>query len=111
MAGVQNGVVRVGDAEYRWSVFRQPMWTRGQSDVPILLGLAILVEPPGQNRRKLVLEFDADRNRHRDMPQHQRFRLSDGRLIQAIDDAMRAGYDADSRGKRFVFQAGALQPR
>jgi hypothetical protein len=111
LASAKNGIVRVGEVDFRWSVFRQPTWTRGHNDVPILLGMAILVEPPEQSRRVLVLEFEIDRNRHGDMPQHQRFRLPDGRLIEAIEGAIRAGYDPDSRGKCFVFEAGALQPR
>jgi hypothetical protein len=59
----------------------------------------------------MLLEFDIDRTRHGDMPQHQRFHIHDGRLIEAIKSAMTAGWRPDSRGKRFVYEAGALQPR
>lgn len=45
MTTVKKGTIKVGDAEYRWSVFRQPTWTRGRTHGPTLLGLAILVEP------------------------------------------------------------------
>lgn len=76
-----------------------------------LLGLAILVEHPQPSHRDLLLEFDIDRKRHGDMPQHQRFHIHDGRLVEAIESAMEAGYDPASRGKRFVHEAGALQPR
>jgi len=111
MAAVKKGIIRVGEMEFRWSVFRQPTWTRGRTHGLTLLGLAILVEPPESSRRDLLLEFDIDRTRHGDMPQHQRFRINEGRLIEAIESAMRAGWDPDSRGKRFVFEAGSLQPR
>jgi hypothetical protein len=112
MATVKEGVVNVGDTDYRWSVFRQPTWTRGRShDTPILLGLAILIEHPEPRRRELLLEFDIDPERHGDMPQHQRFRIPAGRLVQAIESAIGAGWNPDSRGKRFVFEAGSLQPR
>jgi hypothetical protein len=107
----KQGIVKVGEIDFRWSVFRQPTWTRGRNDLPILLGLAILVEPPERSRRELLLEFDIERSRHGDMPQHQRFRLPDGRLIAAIQDALQAGYDPTSRGKLFVYEAGSLQPR
>jgi len=112
MAAVKKGIVKVGEIDFRWSVFRQPTWTRGRTQgVATLLGLAILVEHPEPSHRDLLLEFDIDRTRHGDMPQHQRFRLPNGRLIAAIQDALQAGYDAGSRGKRFVYEAGPLQPR
>ncbi len=112
MAIVKNGIVKVGEINYRWRVFRQPTWTRGRThDVPTLLGLAILVEHPEPSHRDLLLEFDIDPERHGDMPQHQRFRIHNRRLIEAIESAMEAGYDPSSRGKRFVYEAGVLQPR
>jgi len=110
MATVKRGIVKAGEIDFRWSVFRLPTWTRVQ-DVPKLLGLAILVEHPEPSRRDLLLEFDIDRTRHGDMPQHQRFHIHDGRLIEAIESAIESGYDPDSRGKRFVYEAGVLQPR
>ena len=112
MATINKGVVEVGDVNYHWSVLRQPAWTRGRThDTLTLLGLAILVEPPEKSHRELVLEFDAHENRHRDMRQHQRFHLPNSRLVLAIEGALEAGWNPDSRGKRFVFQAGPLQPR
>ena len=111
MASVKKGTVRVGATDFRWSVFRQPTWTRGQNEVPILLGMAVLVEHPEPSHRELLLEFEIERGRHGDMPQHQRFRVPDGRLIEAIENAIEAGYDPESRGKRFVYEAGALQRR
>ena len=111
MAAIKKGSIRVGEMDFRWSVFRQPAWSRGAHDAYVLRGLAILVEPPEQSRRELVLEFEIDRSRHGDMPQHQRFRIPDGRLIEAVESAMQAGYDPETRGKRFVYEAGTLRPR
>lgn len=111
MTAIKKGIVKVGEMAYRWSVLRQPTWTRGRDQEFTLLGLAILVEPPESSRRELVLEFGIDRTRHGDMPDHQRFHLPDGRLVEAVERAMEAGYDPDSRGKRFIFEAGTLQPR
>ena len=111
MATVKQGIVKVGEMDFRWSVFRQPTWTRGRTHGPSLLGVAILVEPPEPSHRELLLEFDIDRTRHGDMPQHQRFHIHDGRLVEAIESAMSAGWNPESRGKRFVYEAGALQPR
>jgi hypothetical protein len=111
MASVKKGIVRVGDTDYRWSVYRQPTWTTGRSPGYTLLGLAILVESLEPSRRPLLLEFGIDRTRHGDMPQHQRFRIPDVRLIESIQGALSAGWDPTSRGKRFVYEAGPLQPR
>jgi hypothetical protein len=101
-----NGVIRVGDAEFSWSVYRQPTWVSDQG----LLGLAILVEPRTVSRRKLILEFNFDKSSHRAMPQHQRFRIPDKRLIQCVESAIEAGYDPGSRGKDYCFDAGATNP-
>ena len=112
MSAVKTGIIKVRETDFRWTVFRQPTWTRGRAgDVPTLLGLAILVEHSEPSHRDLLLEFDIDRTRHGDMPQHQRFRIPDGRLIKAVESAMEAGYDPESRGKRFIYEAGTLQPR
>jgi hypothetical protein len=111
MATIKKGIVKVGEIDFRWSVFRQPTWATARHDKLSLLGVAILVEHPEPSRRDLLLEFDIDPTRHGDMPQHQRFRITDGRLVEAIESAMSAGWDAESRGKRFVYEAGTLQPR
>jgi hypothetical protein len=112
MATIKEGVVKVGVVDYRWSIFRQPTWTRGRThDTPTLLGLAILVEHPEPRHRDLLLEFEIDPERHGDMPQHQRFRIHINRLMDAIESAVEASWNPNSRGKRFVFEAGPLQPR
>lgn len=111
MATKKKGIVKVGETEFLWSVFRQPTWTRDENQSFRLLGVAILIESLEPSRRELVLEFDIDRTRHGDMPHHQRFHIHDGRLAEAIEGAMSAGWDPESRGKRFVFEAGVLQPR
>ncbi len=111
MANAKQGVITVGDVDFRWSVYRQPTWATGRHEQIGLLGLAILVEPLAPSRRELLLEFSIDRTRHGDMPQHQRFHLPDGRLSEAIQEALHAGYDSTTRGKRFIHEAGTLQPR
>ena len=107
---MKTGVIKIGSIDYRWSVLRQPRWTMGRVHGHTLLGLAVLVEPSEASRRELVLEFDIERGRHGYMPQHQRFHIRDGRLTQAIEEAIEAGWDPNSRGKRFVYEAGHLQP-
>ena len=110
MSTVKQGIVKVGDEDYRWSIFRRPAWTRDENQRHKLLGLAILVESLEPSRRELILEFDIHPTRHRDMRLHQRFRVTGGRLAEAIEGAMSAGWDPESWGRRFVYEAGALQP-
>jgi hypothetical protein len=103
---MKNGTVQIDDVEYRWSIYRQPRWTGTGG----LLGLAILVKAVHSSGRELVLEFAIDPTRHGDMPQHQRFRISNRRLIECIQNARNAGWDPDTRGKFFFCNAGPLNP-
>jgi hypothetical protein len=101
---VKTGTVQIDGVEFHWSIYRQPTWTSAYK----LLGLAILVKSPEPSKRELVLEFEIDPTRHGDMPQHQRFRVSKRRLMECIQNAMKAGWDPNSRGKHFVFEAGSV---
>ena len=101
---MKKGVIQVDGSDYNWSIFRQPRWTnRGGYK---LLGLAILVKRVNASTRELLLEFAIDPKKHGDMPQHQRFRVSDKRLSECIRTAIESGWDPESRGKVFRFDAG-----
>jgi len=102
----KSGTVQVEGVEYRWSLYRQPRWTSTRG----LVGMAILVEVMNAGRRPLLLEFPIDPTRHGDMPQHQRFRVSNRRLVECVQSAIHAGWDPNSRGKRFVFDVGPASP-
>lgn len=108
---MKNGIINVRGDEYRWSIYRQPKWATGQFEQHQLRGLAILVESIRPSCRRLILEFSIDPSRHGDMPQHQRFRINDSRLIECVEQAMDEGWDPESRGKDFIYEAGQLQPR
>jgi hypothetical protein len=101
---MKNGTVIVGKVEYEWSIHRPPRWTGGG----VLLGWAILVKPTEGSRRELILEFSLERTRQGEMPQQQRFQISNRRLVECITNAMDAGWDPESRGKPFFFAAGAV---
>jgi hypothetical protein len=103
---MKTGLVRVEDVEYQWSIYRQPRWTGAGA----LLGLAVLVKAVSSSGRELVLEFAIDRTRHGDMPAHQSFRVSNRRLIECIQNARTSGWDPDTRGKHFFFDAGPMNP-
>jgi hypothetical protein len=102
---VKKGTVQIEGVEYRWSIYRQPNWTSEG-----LVGMAVLVETTEPSTRALLLEFAMDGPGHRCMPNHQRFRISDKRLIQCIQNARNAGWNPNERGKRFVFHAGLPNP-
>src|ERR1017187_9322089 len=103
---LKAGTIKIEGVEYRWSVYRQPKWT---STGPV--GMAILVETKVSGTRELLLEFAVDDPRfHRCMLVHQRYRISNRRLIECVQDAIRAGWDPSSRGKRFFFDAGQAIP-
>jgi hypothetical protein len=103
---MKTGTVQANGVDYLWSVYRQPRWTGDH----VLLGLAILVKPVKGSGRELVLEFSIDSTRHGEMPQLQRLRVPNRRLIECIQNALDAGWDPDSRGKGFFFDAGPMNP-
>lgn len=70
--------------------------------------MAILVEAMQQGKRDLLLEFDLAPGGHRNMPERQRFQVPKRRLIECIQNAIRAGWNPESRGKRFTFTAGKV---
>ena len=92
----------MGKVEYEWSVHRTARWT-GDG---MLLGPALMVKPVKDAGRELVLEFSLDPTRRGDMPEVQRFRMANRRLSECIQRAIDAGWDPESRGKPFFFNAG-----
>ena len=102
---VKSGVIQVDGVEFRWSVLREQTWVTKVGS----LGLAILIESEQEGRRNLVLQFDGEVG-HRLTPKHQRFKIPDRRLIECVRNAIGAGWDPDSRGKKFTFAAGPASP-
>lgn len=100
---MKYGTVRIEGVEYGWSIHRQPRWT-GNGE---LLGLAVLVKAVHSSGRELILEFSMESGRPGDMPE-QKSRVSNRRLIDSIQNARNAGWDPETRGKYFFFNAGPL---
>src|SRR4051812_4117562 len=99
---MKNGALEINGLEYRWSILREQTWVTGEGPV----GVAVLVESESGGR-ELVLQFDGIVG-HRCTPNHVRFRIPNRRLIEAISEATASGWDPDSRGKRYIFQAGPV---
>jgi hypothetical protein len=106
---VKANTILVDGIEFCWSVFREQCYANSGSGQGDCLGLAILVESKEPSRRSLLLQFDYV-NGHRNMPSHQRFKISDRRLVECIQNALSTGWDPESRGKQFVFNAGSAGP-
>jgi hypothetical protein len=101
------GTLQVEGIDYRWSVYHQPCW----DTVRGALGLALLFAPMERSRRVLIVEFTVRSGFvHRCMLSHERIRVPDCRLIECVQNAISAGYDPDSRGKPFRFEAGPMKP-
>ena len=98
----EHGTIQVEGVEYLWSVRHQPRWTERR-----LVGLSIAVSL-SRSTKELLLEFRPDYSRHRNMPQHQRARITEQRLEKCIRGAIQSGWEPDSRGKPFVFDAGPM---
>jgi len=103
---MKQGSVQIEGVEYRWSIYRQPRWT-GDG---VLLGLALLVKAVNFSGRELVLEFKMDSTRPGEMPPPQRWRVSNRRLTECIENARIAGWDPEQRGKPFFYDAGRVNP-
>jgi len=103
---MKSGTVQINDVEYRWNIHRQPRWTGSG----VLLGLAILVKAVKASGRELVLQFSLAPTRQGDMPPPQRWRVSNRRLIECIEKARNSGWDPETRGKFFFFDAGPMKP-
>jgi hypothetical protein len=101
---MKAGIVQVEGVEYRWSVYRQPSWSSSRGPV----GMALLIETMENSKRELLVEFSADPTRHKCMISHQRIQISNRRLIECIQNAIKAGWNPNSRGKRFIYDAGLV---
>jgi hypothetical protein len=103
----KRGSVRVDGTEFFWSIAHKEGHANTGSGHKGLVGLAILVRSKDVNRRHLLLEFEPT-DRYLGRPQRPTFRIPDRKLAGCIQNAIAAGWDPESRGKQFVFQAGLL---
>ena len=103
----KGGNIRINGIDLCWSVAHRQGWANTGGGQKALLGFAVLVERKTGAGRPLLLQFEPSTG-HRNMPDHQRLRINAGRLSDCIQNAIAAGWDPESRGKQFVFQAGLV---
>ncbi|MBW3635941.1 MAG: hypothetical protein KY445_05665 [Armatimonadetes bacterium] len=99
-ADSSDQTVRVANQEFRWRVHRQPQWCTADG----WKGLALHVELAREPQRTLIIEFPFKVINHRNEPGKQRPKVTRKDVIVAISAALEAGWNPESRGKKFVFE-------
>jgi hypothetical protein len=96
-----SGSIAVDDARLHWTLISEPQWVSGRG----FKGLCISVQVKDGHYRELILEFPFPKKANRiGIPQiPQRPQLALKAIETAIRQAMAAGWDPASRGKKFVF--------
>jgi hypothetical protein len=98
-----GGIVTVDGDNFCWQLLSEPQLTTVHGSK----GLCISVRTEDGRHRELVLEFPMPRkftgNGAIQIPQRPKF--SDKAIEVAIRKALTAGWDPDSRGKTFIYQA------
>jgi hypothetical protein len=90
-----------------WRLHREQNWT----DDAKAVGLAIHVQVVGRVRRELYLEYPAVRKQHNGHAAPVltiRPPIVAAKVAAHIQEAMAAGWDPESRGKPFVYEAAEL---
>jgi hypothetical protein len=90
-----------------WTLHREQNWTDDQAPV----GLAIHVQVVGRVRRELYLEYPVVRKQHEGLAGPVltiRPPIAAAKVAAHIREAIAAGWDPESRGKPFVYQAAEL---
>jgi hypothetical protein len=103
---VKSETIEIDGIEFYWNISHEATWVT--SGGVRLLGMTILVQSKEPSKRNLVLQFDPEMRRRKSKAQDQRLKISDRGLIECIRQAMAAGWDPESRGKPFTFQAGSV---
>jgi hypothetical protein len=96
-----SGSIAVDETRLHWKLVSEPQWVSGQG----FKGLCIPVQVKDGRYRELILEFPFPKKANRiGMPQiPQRPQLALKAIETAIRQAMAAGWNPTSRGKKFVF--------
>ena len=88
-----------------WELLSEPQWSNSGDGY---IGLCISVRVSDEARRELIIEYPYPTDKQgRKLPVPQRPAVSQKLVETSIREAIEAGWDPGSRGKAFVFQAGA----
>ena len=93
-------VIEVEGFQLSWKLRRSPKWSTDQG----YIGAAISVERADAIRRELIVEypFPGTKNGMAYLP--ERIKLTSRDVVLAVQEAISAGWNPDSRGRPFVFQ-------
>jgi hypothetical protein len=96
-----SGSIAVHETLFYWTLVSEPQWVSEHG----FKGLCISVQVKGGRYRELILEFPFPKKANRigipQIPQRPQIPLK--AIETAIRQAMAAGWDPASRGKKFVF--------
>lgn len=91
--------VNVDGTDYRFSVISFPKWTSDGWQ-----GLVVGVRSHLEGHRELLIQFPMEFSHRHSTPHRQRPKVELRELGHAIEAALDAGWDPESRGKPFRFQ-------
>jgi hypothetical protein len=96
-----SGIVDVGGLQYEWELRSEPQWTEFEG----WRGLTVAVLQK-HTQRGALLEFPPPKRLVKGM-QRGRLQISDAIVSRAIQSALDAGWEPESRGKPMVFMVDA----
>ena len=89
-----------------WELTSEPSWSNSGDGYK---GMCIAVRVADAARRELIIEYPFPTGKDgRPLPVPQRPPLSKAMVETSIRDAIKAGWNPDSRGKAFVFYPPAI---
>jgi hypothetical protein len=96
-----EGSIVIDETRLHWTLVSEPQWVSGHG----FKGLCISVQMKDGHHRELILEYPFPKKANRigipQLPQRPQLPLKG--IETAIRQAMVAGWDPTSRGKKFVF--------
>lgn len=97
---IEGGTV-IDDISLRWELISEPQWSNSGDGYK---GLCVSVRVADEARRELIIEYPYPTGSDgRPLPVPQRPDLTSKLVEASIRQAMDAGWDPLSRGKKFVF--------
>ena len=101
-----KGAADIDGAALLWELASEPSWSNSGDGYK---GMCIAVRVADAARRELIIEYPFPTGKDgRPLPVPQRPPLSQAMVESSIRDAIKAGWDPDSRGKAFVFYPPAI---
>lgn len=96
-----EGIITIDGVNFRWWLHREPRWSSTHGWKGVAIGVALAKS----SCRELIIEFPFEAKSRRSTPNRQRPKISEKEIETQVRNAMSAGWEPESRGKAFVFDA------